>query len=65
MQIKMIEPIGASTILHGTLKNSDIQIVSMLQGLLNPTERQTEMSFSISPEAIHLFNRDNGKRIEY
>ena len=65
MQIKMIEPIGASTILHGTLKNSDIQIVSMLQGLLNPTERQTEMSFSIFPEAIHLFNRDNGKRIEY
>ncbi len=65
MQIKMIEPIGASTILHGSLKNSDIKLVSMLQGLLNPTERQTEMSFSISQEAIHLFNRDNGKRIEY
>ena len=64
MQIKMVEPIGASTILHGTLKNSDTQIVSMVQGLLNPSDRLPEMSFSISPEAIHLFNRDTGKRID-
>ncbi len=64
MQIKMVEPIGASTILHGTLKNSDTQIVSMVQGLFNPRDRQPEMSFSISPEAIHLFNRDTGKRID-
>ena len=64
MQIKMVEPIGSSTILHGTLKNSDTQIVSMLQGLLNPNDRLPEMSFSISPGAIHLFNRDTGKRID-
>ena len=65
IQIKMVEPIGASTILHGTLNNSDSQIVSMVQGLLNPRDRLPEMSFSISPEAIHLFNRDTGKRIGY
>jgi len=65
IQIKMVEPIGASTILHGTLKNSDSQIVSMVQGLLSPSEGQREMSFSISPESIHLFNRNSGKRIEF
>jgi len=36
----------------------------MVQGLLNPSDRLPEMSFSISPEAIHLFNRDTGKRID-
>ena len=59
----MAEPIGASTILHGTLKNSDIKIVSMVQGLVDQKDMQKEMNFSISPEVIHLFNRESGKRI--
>jgi len=63
MVVKLFEPIGASTILHGTLINSDIKIVSVVQGLFSPKEMLSEMSFSISPEAIHLFNQDTGKRI--
>ena len=63
IQIDMAEPIGASTILHGTLKNSGIKIVSMVQGLVDQKDLQKEMSFSISPEFIHLFNRESGKRI--
>jgi len=63
MNVKLFEPIGASTILHGTLNNSDTKIVSVVQGLLSPKDRLSEMSFSISPEAIHLFSRDTGKRI--
>ena len=63
MNVKLFEPIGASTILHGTLNNSDSKIVSVVQGLLSPKDRLSEMSFSISPEAIHLFSRDTGKRI--
>ena len=63
IQIDMAEPIGASTILHGTLKNSDIKIVFMVQGLVDQKDMQKEMSFSISPEVIHLFNRESGKRI--
>ena len=63
MNVKLFEPIGASTILHGTLNNSDTKIVSVVQGLLSPKDRLSEMSFSISPEAIHLFRRDTGKRI--
>ena len=64
MQVKLVEPLGASTILHGTLKNSDTKIVSMVHGLLSPKDRLPEMSFSISPEAVHLFSQDTGKRIE-
>ena len=64
MQVKLVEPLGASTILHGTLKNSDTKIVSVVHGLLSPKDRLPEMSFSISPEAVHLFSRDTGKRIE-
>ncbi len=63
MNVNLFEPIGASTILHGTLNNSDTKIVSVVQGLLSPKDRLSEMSFSISPEAIHLFSRDTGKRI--
>ncbi len=63
MQVKLVEPLGASTILHGTLKNSDTKIVSVVHGLLRPKDRLSEMSFSISTEAIHLFSRDTGKRI--
>ena len=63
LQIDMAEPIGASTILHGTLKNSDIKLVSMVQGLVDQTGMQKEMSFSISPDVIHLFNIESGKRI--
>jgi len=63
VDVKLFEPIGASTILHGTLINSDIKIVSVVQGLFSPKEMLSEMSFSISPEAIHLFNQDTGKRI--
>ena len=63
MNVNLFEPIGASTILHGTLNNSDSKIISVVQGLLSPKDRLSEMSFSISPEAIHLFSRDTGKRI--
>ena len=64
MQVKLVEPLGASTILHGTLKNSDTKIVSVVHGLLRPKDRLSEMSFSISPESVHLFSQDTGKRIE-
>jgi len=63
MDVKLLEPIGASTLVHGTLKNSDTKIVSVVQGLLTPKETHPEMSFSISREAIHLFSQDTSKRI--
>ena len=63
MNLKSLEPIGASTILHGTLKNSDNKIVAVVQELLSPADRISEMKFSVSPEAIHLFSQDTGKRI--
>ena len=63
IQIDILEPIGASTIIHGRLKNSDIKIISMVQGLINQKAMQKELSFSISPDSVHLFDRKLGKRI--
>ena len=63
IDVKLLEPIGASTIVYGTLKKSNTKIISVVQGLLKPKETNPVMSFSISREAIHLFNQDTSKRI--
>ena len=63
IKIEILEPIGASTIIHGKLKNSDIKIISMVQGLINQKDMKKELSFSISPDSVHLFDRKLGKRI--
>ena len=63
MNIKSFEPIGASTILHGTLNNSETKIISVVQGLLNKEDMLSVMKFSISTNTIHLFSQDTGKRI--
>ncbi len=63
IQINILEPIGSSTIMHGKLKNSEIKIISMVQGLINQKDIQNESSFSISPDSVHLFDRKSGKRI--
>ncbi|MGB3245980.1 MAG: sn-glycerol-3-phosphate ABC transporter ATP-binding protein UgpC [Sulfitobacter sp.] len=62
VEVKMTEPLGANTLLHGRLKGSPGGFTVSLQGvhLLNLDKR--EMRFSIQPGKLHLFDPDSGLR---
>ena len=61
-RIQMSEPLGANTLLHGFLEGSDKAITISLPGVHPVGERGVEMSFSIDPSHLHLFDGVSSQR---
>ncbi|WP_170331904.1 sn-glycerol-3-phosphate import ATP-binding protein UgpC [Ruegeria arenilitoris] len=62
--IQMAEPLGANTLLHGHLANSDGTITISLPGVHPIEGRHPNMRFSVKPEHMHLFDPATGKRLD-
>ena len=63
LEVEMFEQLGANTLVHGKLKDSDEPFVASMPGHVSE-EPGTLMKFSIAPEALHMFDAKTGKRLE-
>ena len=61
--VKMSEPLGANTLLHGQIKGIDQDFVVSLPGVHREADIKGERRFSIPAAATHVFDAISGKRI--
>jgi len=57
------EPLGATTLLHGCLADSDQQLTVNLPGVYG-TAGESPDRFNVSPEHIHLFDAQTGRCLD-
>jgi len=60
--IQMVEQLGSNSLLHGTLEDTDIEIVASLSGHVT-AEAGSTVSFSAKETNIHVFNPKTEKRL--
>jgi sn-glycerol 3-phosphate transport system ATP-binding protein len=60
--VKMAEPLGANTLLHGVLEGSDGGFTASLQGVHLMPENTTPSGFRIDVGKAHLFDAQTGLR---
>ena len=62
VKVVMQEQLGANTLIHGTLDGTNTEMVVSLPGT-QTIEDGAVKRFSALPEALHFFDRNNGRRI--
>jgi len=60
--VKMAEPLGANTLLHGVLAGSAEGFTASMQGVHLLTDNAREFRFGVQPGKAHLFDADSGQR---
>ena len=63
VNINNTESLGANSLLHGNIKQSEQKITISLPGVHELNKIEREMSFEVSRENIHLFCSTNGQRL--
>ena len=62
MKVKMAEPLGANTLLHGVLVGTTESFTVSLQGVHLLSADNMDLSFSVQAGKAHLFDADTGLR---
>ncbi|GAA6177548.1 sn-glycerol-3-phosphate ABC transporter ATP-binding protein UgpC [Sulfitobacter pacificus] len=62
VQVRMAEPLGANTLLHGVVDGVSGNFTASLQGVHLMEQANKELRFSIQPGKAHLFDVDTGLR---
>lgn len=60
--VQMVEQLGANSLIHGLLKETDVEIVVSIPGHVT-AEVGSVMAFNIKKDSTHIFHTDTGKRI--
>ena len=60
----LIEPLGANSLLHGSLKGLDAPFSVSLPGVYRPDSLSGSINLSIQSKNVHLFDRGSGLRID-
>ncbi|THD83794.1 sn-glycerol-3-phosphate ABC transporter ATP-binding protein UgpC [Aliigemmobacter aestuarii] len=63
MQLRMAEPLGANTLVHGTMEGVPGDVVASLPGVHREDDLPSVIRFSIPPEATHVFDAATERRI--
>ena len=63
LTVSAAEPLGANTLLHGFLGETKTVFTASLPGVHLQSRSAETVRLSASPENIHLFDRETGKRI--
>ncbi len=64
MAVVSSEPLGANTLLHGKLKDSEAIFTASLAGVHRLSKENATIRLSIDPSNIHVFNRETGLRLD-
>ena len=62
VEVNMLEHLGANTLLHGVLKDTDITLVVSLDGFRDLAIGDL-MSFSVEPDNLHFFDSETQQRV--
>jgi sn-glycerol 3-phosphate transport system ATP-binding protein len=60
LALELVEPLGSETVLHGSLADGEALVVK-LAGMAPPGRT---LSVALPPEMLHVFGREDGRRIE-
>ena len=63
LDIRMAEPLGANTLLHGSLEGVEQEVVVSLPGVHREDVMAGSARFRVPPEACHLFDAQTGRRL--
>ncbi len=63
-QIGLVEPLGANSLLHGTLSGEDDAFTVSSPGVYKATEAADTVRLNIDASNIHLFDNVSGKRVQ-
>ncbi|MBX2886047.1 MAG: sn-glycerol-3-phosphate ABC transporter ATP-binding protein UgpC [Granulosicoccus sp.] len=63
IDVLLTEPLGANTLVHGKLADTDQAITASVAGVYREATIGDRMHFSADPEQIHVFEADTGHRI--
>ncbi len=63
LRVDVLEQLGANTLVHGTLAGTRTELTASLDGV-RQIATGNEIAFTATGEALHLFDRDSGKRLE-
>ena len=63
MRVRMSEPLGASTLLHGNLEASGHAIVASVPGVHRVGGTNETLRLGIPPDAVHTFDPGTGMRL--
>ena len=64
LDVGMAEPLGANTLLHGSLKASGTPFTASLPGVHQLPAAHEVLKLNVAPENIHLFDRETGQRLD-
>ena len=64
LTVRMAEPLGANTLIHGAVPGMDAEVVASLPGIHREADMTGELRFHIPPEATHVFEAATGKRAQ-
>ena len=62
LNVEMLEKLGADTVVYGGLDQIDTALTVRLSGI-HPVETGDRLPVTITPEHLHIFDSENGKRL--
>ncbi|OOY13158.1 sn-glycerol-3-phosphate ABC transporter ATP-binding protein UgpC [Thioclava marina] len=63
LEVTLAEPLGANTLLHGTLSATGEAMTAALPGVHMAQNEVGQMRLSVKPEDLHLFDAKTGQRL--
>ena len=63
LKVELVELIGANTLIHGKLENSDEVLVASISGVLNENKIGKNINLSFPNDKLHLFDPSTDLRI--
>lgn len=63
LEVTLAEPLGANTLLHGTLGATGEAMTAALPGVHMAQNEVGQMRLSVKPEDLHLFDAKSGQRL--
>jgi sn-glycerol 3-phosphate transport system ATP-binding protein len=64
VRVHLAEPLGANTLFHGELIGTEEAVTVSLPGIHRIGDRNEQLSLDVSPDQLHLFDRESGARID-
>ena len=64
MSVSLAEPLGANTLLHGSLEGSSQELTASLPGIHRSSRAEHSIKLAVDTANIHLFDKASGQRID-
>ena len=65
LKVELVELIGANTLIHGKLENSDEILVASISGVINEKKIGKNINLSFPNDKLHLFDTSTNLRINW